>query len=165
MKALFVIDMQEITVGKNHADYFQYHDNLVPNVNQVIDENINNIVVYIRNVMKNNFINKFAPFHAYEGSSEVELIPELHIVSDHIFNKFSGDAFSNRQLIDFLNENKVDKIEIVGLDGGGCVSMTALGALKNGYDVIINTNAIGTMMTKKRDLYFKKLKKLGAKFV
>lgn len=165
MKALLVIDMQEVTVGKSHAKYFQYEDTLVPMVNQVIDENKENTVIYIRNIMKKNLINKFAPFQAYEGSKEIELIPELHIVSDHIFDKFTGDAFSNKQLIEFLKENKINKVELIGVDGGGCVSLTALGALQNGYEVVVNTKAIGTMMKQKRDNYFKKLEKLGAEFV
>ena len=165
MKAVLVIDMQEVTVGKNHAKFFQYNDTLVPAVNQVIDENSNNVIVYIRNIMKNNILNKFAPFQAYEGSKEIELIPELHMVSDHIFDKFTGDAFSNKQLNEFLRSNKIDEVEVVGVDGGGCVSLTALGALQNGYEVIVNTKAIGTMMKKKRDTYFSKLEKLGAEFV
>ena len=165
MKALLVIDMQEITVGKRHAKYFQYDDNLVSMVNQVIDENKNNVVVYVRNIMKKNLINKFAPFQAYEGSKEIELIPELHMVSNHIFDKFTGDAFSNKQLIEFLKKNKIDKVEVIGVDGGGCVSLTAMGAIKNGFKVLVNTKAIGTMMEKKRDTYFKKLQKSGAEFI
>ena len=165
MKALLVIDMQEVTVGKNHAKFFQYDDTLVPAVNQVIDENKDNVVVYIRNIMKNNMLNKFAPFQAYEGSKEIELIPELHMASDHVFDKFTGDAFSNKQLNEFLKSNKIDKVEVVGVDGGGCVSLTALGALQNGYEVVVNTKAIGTVMEKKRDTYFNRLKKSGAEFV
>lgn len=35
--------------------------------------------------MKKNLINKFAPFHAYEGTEDVDFAKELHIVSDNIF--------------------------------------------------------------------------------
>lgn len=165
MKALLVIDMQEVTVGKNHAKFFQYDNALLPTVNQVIEENKDGTVVYIRNIMKRNLFNKFAPFQAYEGSKEIELVPELHMVSDHIFNKFKSDAFSNKQLLEFLKVNKINKVEVIGVDGGGCVSLTALGALQNGYEVIVNTKAIGTVMKTKRDFYFKKLETLGAEFI
>lgn len=164
-KALLVIDMQEVTVGKNHAKYFQYETDLMSTVNQVIDENKDNLVVYIRNIMKTNLINKFAPFQAYEGSKEVELVPELHIISDDIFDKYTGDAFSNQLLVEFLKTNKVNKVEVIGVDGGGCVALTALGAIKNGFEVVVNTKAIGTMMEKKKEGYFKKLKQLGAEFM
>lgn len=160
-KALIVVDMQEVCVGKCHAECFQYPDNLLPTVNQIIDENTENIVIYIRNIMKKNTINKFAPFQAYEGSKEVELVEGLHVVSGHIFDKYTGDAFSNKELPEFLEKNGVKEVEIIGVDGGGCVPMTALGAVKNGYKVTINTKGMGTTFTKKQDSFFKKCKKKG----
>lgn len=163
-KALLVIDVQEVCVGRDHAEFFKYDANLLTSVNQIIDENKENIVVYIRNVMKRNLVNKFAPFHAYENSKEIELVKGVHIVSDIIFDKFTGDAFSNKQLSEFLNANKVDEVEVIGVDGGACVALTALGALRNGYKVVVNEKGIGTMFDKKKEFYFHKLKKLGATF-
>ena len=64
-----------------------------------------------------------------------------------------------------MKTNHIDTIEIIGLDGGGCVSLTAFGALKNGYRVILNTSAIGTMFNTKKEKYYEKLKKLGAEFL
>ena len=163
--ALIVIDMQEVTVGENHAEYFKYDSGLLAAVNRVIDDNRDNTVVYIRNIMKKNLINKFAPFQAYEGSREAELAAGLHIVSDNIFDKYTGDAFSNKAFADFLKANGITEVEVVGVDGGGCVALTALGAIKNGYNVIVNTKAIGTVMERKKNVYFEKMKKSGAKFI
>lgn len=163
-RALFVIDMQEVTVGKDHAKMFDYDGGLLAAVNRVIDENRGSTVVYIRNLMKRNLINKLAPVHVYEGSKEAEFAEGLRIVSDNVFDKFTGDAFSNRELCDFLKANGVTEIEVIGVDGGGCVALTALGAVKNGYSVTLNTKAIGTVMERKKDTYFEKLKKLGAEF-
>ena len=164
-KALLVIDMQEITIGKNHADYFKYDASLLSAVNEVIDSNSDNIVVYIRNIMKRNLLNKFAPFQAYDGSKEIELAEGLHIVSENVFDKFTGNGFSNKKLDEFLKSKEVDAVEVIGVDGGGCVSLTALGAVQNGYSVIVNTQAIGTMFEKKKNSYFEKLKKSGAEFI
>ena len=160
-KTLLVVDMQEVCVGKHHAECFQYPDTLLPAVNQIIDENKENLVIYIRNIMKKNTINKFAPFQAYEGSKEVELVEGLHLVSDHIFDKYTGDAFSNKELEEFLKKHNVEQIEIIGVDGGGCVPLTAFGAVKNGFKVVVNTKGIGTMFTKKHDSFFRKLEKKG----
>lgn len=165
-KALLVIDMQNICVGENHAAYFKY-DNvaLIETVNKAIDANKGNVVIYIKNIMKKNFINKFAPFHAYEGTEEVELADNLQIVSENVFTKYEGNAFSNPALNEFLKKSDIECVEIVGVDGGGCVALTALGAIKEGYKVIVNENAIGTMFIKNRDKYFKQLKDVGAEFV
>lgn len=50
----------------------------------------------------------------------------------------------------------------IGVDGGGCVSLTALGAIDNGYKVMLNTTCIGTVFEKQRDKYYKKLQDKGA---
>lgn len=163
-RALFVIDMQEVTVGKDRAKLFDYDSGLLAAVNRVIDESRDSTVVYIRNLMKKNLINKLAPVHVYEGSREAELAAGLHIVSENVFDKYTGDAFSNKELCGFLKENDITEVEVIGVDGGGCVSLTALGAIKNGYSVTLNTKAIGTVMERKKDTYFEKLKKLGAGF-
>ncbi len=165
-KAVLVIDMQNVCVGKNRSSYFKYDtDNLLKAVNDVIEYNKDGLIVYIKNIMKRNFINKFAPFEAYAGTEAVELVDNLKIVSNNVFDKYTGDAFSNPELHKFFSDEKVDVVEIVGVDGGGCVSLTAIGALKNGYKVIMNTKAIGTTFEKNRDKYFKKLEKLGAEFI
>lgn len=166
MKALLVIDMQNVCVGENHAETFQYdNQQLISSVNKAIEENEGNIIIYIRNIMKKSFINKFAPFQAYEGTEEVKLVESLNVVSDFIFDKYTGDAFSNKKLNEFLKSNNVDTVEVVGVDGGGCVSLTALGAVKNGYKVIVNTKAIGTVFEKNKEKCFKKLKAQGATFI
>lgn len=165
-KAVLVIDMQNVCVGKNHSSYFKYDtDNLVKAVNGVIEDNKNSLVIYIKNIMKRNFINKFVPFEAYADTEAVELVDNLKIVSDYVFEKYTGDAFSNPALHKLLTDEKVDVVEIVGVDGGGCVSLTAMGAVKNGYKVIMNTKAIGTTFEKNRDKYFKKLEKQGVEFI
>ena len=165
-KALLVIDMQNVCVGEKHATYFKYdNDVLIQAVNKVIDENRDNLVIYIKNVMKKNLINKLAPFQAYEGSEEVELVSNLCIASNYVFTKYEGNAFSNPKLNDFLKEHNIECVEVVGVDGGGCVALTALGAIKEGYSVIVNESAIGTMFNKNKEKYFKKLREANAKFI
>lgn len=164
-KALLVIDMQNVCIGDKHAAYFKYDTDLINKVNDVIDANQSNTVVYIRNIMKKTLLNKLAPFQAYEGTKEAELTGELHIVSDNIFTKYGGNAFSNPGLNTFLKEHRIECVEVIGVDGGGCVALTALGAVKEGYKVTVNETAVGTMFEKNRDKYYKKLKEAGAEFI
>ena len=164
-KVLLVVDMQEVCIGENHAKIFQYEEDLIDRVNEVIGCNENNMVIYIRNVMKRNVINKFAPFKAYAGSKEIELVRGLRIVSDLCFDKYEVDAFSNAELVKFCEDNQVEEIEIIGVDGGGCVALSALGACKLGYKVIVNTRAIGTMFTGKEKKFHERLKKMGAEIL
>ena len=66
----------------------------------------------------------------------------------------------------FLKEKDIDAVEVVGIDGGACVPMTALGAIENGYKVIVNSKGIGTfkLRVKQKNKLEKKLKELGAEF-
>ncbi|MDP4093099.1 MAG: isochorismatase family cysteine hydrolase [Bacillota bacterium] len=165
-KAVFVIDMQNICVGNNHHKFFKYdNEKLITSVNAVISKNEGNAIIYIKSIMKDNFINKLAPFKAYDGTENVELVESMKVVSDYVFKKYSGNAFTNPELKNKLDELNINEVEIVGVDGGGCIALTALGAIKAGYRVILNTNAIGTMFYKKADKYNKKLMKLGAEFL
>ena len=165
-KALLVIDMRNVCVGENHATYFKYDNEiLIRTVNEVIDANKGNLVIYIKNVMKKNLINKLAPFQGYEGTEEVELVSNLHVTSNYVFTKYKGNAFTNHKLNDLLKEHNIECVEVVGVDGGGCVALTALGAIKEGYSVIVNESAIGTMFNKNKEKYFKKLREADAKFI
>lgn len=163
MKALLVIDMQECTVEKNHAKMFKYEPDIISRVNSVIEQN--EFVVYIRNLMKNNFINRLAPVKCFDGSPEAELAAGLKIVSENVFDKYAGNAFSNEELGAFLKKNGVREVELVGVDGGGCVALTAIGAANLGLKVTLNTAAIGTVFESKRKNYYKTLRELGAEFI
>lgn len=148
-KALLVIDMQNVCVGEKHAKFFKYNnETLIQEVNKVIDANENGLVVYIKNVMQKNLLNKFAPFQAYEGTEDVEFVHNLHIISNNVFTKYKGNAFTNSALNEFLKKHNIEYVEVIGVDGGGCVALTALGAIKEGYKVIVNEAAVGTMFDK-----------------
>lgn len=163
-KALLVIDMQEATVG-TYAKFLKYDSDLLNRVNNVIDKTNASLVIYIKHLMKKNLINMLAPAKFFEGTAAVEWVNGLKIVSLYCFTKYEGNAFSNTELTNFLKGNDVDTIELVGVDGGACVALTAMGACKNGFKVVLNTSAIGTVFNSKRDRYFNKLKRLGAEFI
>lgn len=137
--------MQEATVGENHAKIFDYSSDLLKKVNEVIAGTDANTVVYIRNLMKKTLLNKLAPVKCFDGTPEAELVKGLSVINNNIFDKYEGDAFSNAKLNSFLQGNNITEIEVIGVDGGGCVSRTAIGALKAGYKVILNTSVIGTI--------------------
>ncbi len=165
-KAVLVIDMQNIYVGDSHARFFKYNNKeLIAAVNKVIKDNEGNSICYILNIMKDNLINRLIPFKTFEGSENAKLVNAIEVVSELFFKKHKGDAFSNPKLKEKLDELNIDEVEVIGIDGGGCVALTALGAIKAKYKVTINTNAIGTMFSKRASKYNDKLNKLGAKFI
>lgn len=164
-KGLLVIDMQNVCVGKNHSTYFKYDlERLISSVNKRIVDYDKSKVIYIVNIMKNNLINKLAPFKSYDGTENAELANELVVVSNNIFKKYTGNAFENKELNSYLKVMGIDEVEVIGVDGGACVARTALGAIENGYKVNLNTECIGIMFKKKADKFNKRLKSMGATF-
>ena len=163
MRLLLVMDMQEITVGDQHAAMFSYDEQLLSRVNDRIMEYEPENVVYIRNLMKRTFMNKLAPVQVYEGTKEAELAEKLKVVSDHIFDKYKGNAFTNQEVVDFVKAKSPEEIEIVGVDGGGCVALTAIGAAEKGYRVSINESCVGTIMEKQKSKLHGKMEQLGVR--
>ncbi len=103
-KALFVIDMQEATVGENHAPMFHYDENIVSSVNGIIESTDADCIVYIRNLMKNNFLNKLAPVKCFDGTEASKLVEGLTVIGDNIYSKYEGNAFSNKDLCSLLEK-------------------------------------------------------------
>lgn len=164
MKLLLVMDMQEITVGNNHADIFAYHQNLLQRVNERIAEFPPDNVIYIRNLMKRNWLNRLAPVQVYDETPEAELATGLKVVSEHIFDKYEGNAFSNHELLQYINALSPEEIEVIGVDGGGCVANTAIGAAAKGYKVSVNEKCVGTVMIKREQKLRKKMLRMGIVF-
>ncbi|NFO75570.1 cysteine hydrolase, partial [Clostridium botulinum] len=161
-KALLVIDMQNFCVGKNQAALFKYKNlELIKNVNMIISEYEPQNVYYIVNIMEDNLSNKCAPFKAFAGSYEADIVSDLSVVNNKIFKKYESNAFSNKKLIEELMNSNIIEVEIVGVDGGGCVALTAFAALELGFKVIMNTRGIGTTFNDKADKYNKQLKEQG----
>ena len=82
---------------------------------------------------------------------------------------FETEELMAQKFSEFLEKKIVNKkidyiTELVGVDGGGCVALTALGAIECGYKVTLIEDAIGTMLVKKKLKYNNKLRALGATF-
>lgn len=164
-KALLVIDMQNKYVGENHTRWCCYDNELlINNINGKIEMYDSENVIYIVNVTKKNFINMFSPMKAYEGSKDFEIVDGLSVVNCNIIKKYKGDAFSNPHLDKMLKEQEIDELELVGVDGSGCVALTAFGAIEAGYKVSIFTKAVGTTFKKRANKLNMKLSEQGVAF-
>ena len=149
-KALLVIDMQEILVGKNHAKLFTYDTEvLLRNVNRRISEYPPQNVYYIRKIMKKNLLNRLSPVQAFDGTPEADLAGDLKVVSGKNFTKYGGDAFENPTLTEDLRAAGISHVDIVGVDGCGCVPLTAEGAVREGLTAHILSDAVATMSPKR----------------
>ena len=129
--ALVVIDMQNDYLYEKRKPRFTYDtDKLVGDVNALIHEYRDKgcEVIYIRHIIQNLPTNRLLFGYSIAGTEGAELYSGLDIVSEHIFDKLVGDALSNRQLRELIQQKGIDTLHLCGLDECGCVTSTALGA-------------------------------------
>ena len=163
-KALFVIDLQEDFIGeqRNKKRFCYKNDKkLIESTNQEIEKNDKegNSIIYIKQMYPMNFF-----FTKVMKLSNTDLVKGLKIGSNHIFTKSKPSAFSNPDLVQFLQEQEVNTILITGIDEGGCVSATAWEANKLGFKVEVLVECVDTVFDRKVLRYRKKLKAAGVEY-
>lgn len=169
-KALLVIDAQEDFIGEQrNKKKFNYEDTeeLVKNINDKISiyKKNKDEVIYIANVLPNNFFyKKFFPY-GIAGSKGAKIDKRIKIVSENYFEKHVGNAFKNNNLVKFIKENQIGTVELIGVDGIGCVFKTAKGARKIGLKVTILSDSVGTVNPEKFTKLSTNLKALGVYYV
>ena len=167
--ALIVIDMQNDYLYEKRKPRFTYDtDKLVGDVNALIHEYRDKgcEVIYIRHIIQNLPTNRLLFGYSIAGTEGAELYSGLNIVSEHIFDKLVGDALSNRQLRELIQQKGIDTLHLCGLDECGCVTSTALGAAKRGIKAeILRKGTVSVLPEKKIAKAHEKLQKAGVKFI
>ncbi len=151
--ALLVIDMQNDYLWPARKPRFAYDtEALVASVNALIRRYAGQgcRVVYIRHIIQNLPTNRLLFGFSLAGTEGAELYSGLEIISDIRFDKHFGDALTNAALREWLEKNGVERLHLCGLDQYGCVTATALGAKKRGYEVAILKGGTATVMPAKR---------------
>ena len=107
--ALVVIDLQN-DITKNYRE-------IIENVNEAIDWAVRKDlwVVYIQH---NNLSAGTRTFKS--GTRGAELVPELNVVSDHIFTKTKSNALTSEAFAAFLQEHGISKFYLAGADAAAC---------------------------------------------
>lgn len=142
-KALLVLDLQEGYEGNNPR---QPATSPAPGtifftVNRIIEwaESKGIEVVYVRQVFSNNF---FVRMHGGRRLNRVIVDRRIKKINDNDFAKNRTDAFSNRQLEQFMIDNCVNELIITGVDAAYCVLYTAVGGINRGYKVTVVRDAV-----------------------
>lgn len=144
-RALLVVDVQEEYIER-------YEDGLLKRINQRIEKAVvdREIIIYIENIKILRHQEKKSPFA--DG---------LYIASSHIFSKKKSSAFTNIELVNFLRENGITNLEIVGADGNYCVFSTAKDGKKYVPNVIINCACVGIQNCQRFEKTKETLNELG----
>ncbi|MBQ9009968.1 MAG: cysteine hydrolase [Clostridia bacterium] len=137
-KALVVIDIQN--------DITRHAREIMDNLNAAIDWAVTRgmAVVYIRHNNLSEGTRTFKP-----GSRGEELMPELKVVSDHIYVKTKANALTSEAFAGFIRNNGIDEFYIIGADATGCVKSTCFNMTKAGYTVYVISDCVTSYDLKK----------------
>lgn len=167
--ALIVIDMQNDYLYEKRKPKFCYNTKkLTASVNNIIhrykDDGCD--VIYIRHLIQNLPTNRLLFGFSIAGTEGAELYSGLDIVSDYCFDKYVGDALSNKKLRELIKEKGYSELHLCGLDECGCVASTALGAAKRGIKASVVREGTASVFTpEKISKTHGKFKAAGIKFI
>lgn len=124
------------------------YKDIIDNVNKAIDWAVNNDihVVYIKHENLSAGTRTFKP-----NTPGAELVPDLNIVSDHIFTKSKGNALTSEAFADFIRKNEIGEFYITGADAVACVKSTCYNLCKDNYAVNVLSDCITSYDKKKID--------------
>ena len=136
--ALVVIDLQN-DITKNYRE-------IIGKVNEAIDWAAQRElwVIYIQHNNLSAGIRTFKP-----GTRGAELVPELKIVSDHIFTKAKSNALTSEAFAAFIRENGITDFYLAGADAAACIKSTCFNMAKGGYGVHVLSDCITSYDKKK----------------
>ena len=136
--ALVVIDLQN--------DITKHYREIIENVNAAISWAIQKElwIIYIQHNNLSAGTQTFKP-----GTRGAELVPELKIVSDHIFTKSKSNALTSETFAAFIRENGITDFYLAGADAAACIKSTCFNMAKGGYGVHVLSDCITSYDKKK----------------
>ena len=136
--ALVVIDLQN-DITKNYRE-------IIEKVNEAIDWAVQKElwVVYFQHNNLSAGTRTFKP-----GTHGAELVPELNVVSGHVFTKSKSSALTSEAFTAFIKENGITEFYIAGADAAACIKSTCFNMWKSGYTVHVLSDCITSYDKKK----------------
>ena len=136
--ALVVIDLQN-DITKNYRE-------IIENGNRAIDWAVQKElwVIYIQHNNLSAGTRTFKP-----GTHGAEFVPELKIVSDHIFTKSKSSALTSEAFTAFIQEHGITEFYVAGADAAACIKSTCFNMAKSGYTVHVLSDCITSYDKKK----------------
>ena len=133
-----VIDLQN-DITKNYRE-------IIGKVNEAIDRAIQKElhIVYIQH---NNLSEGTRTFKA--GTRGAEFVPELKVVTEHIFTKTKSNALTSEEFTAFIREKGIAEFYLVGADAAACIKSTCFNMAKGGYTVYVLSDCITSYDKKK----------------
>jgi len=137
-KALVIIDIQN--------DITKHYKDIVAGINTAIVR-AQAQGMYIVYIQHNNITDGTRTFKP--GTRGAELVPELQVVSEHIFVKTKANALTSEPFAAFIAEKGIDEFYITGADATACVKSTCFNMTKAGCTLHVLSDCVTSYDLKK----------------
>ena len=137
-KALVVIDIQN--------DITKHYRDIIDRLNTAIEWAAGSGMEIVC-IQHNNLSASSRTFKP--GTKGAALVPELKIVSDHIFIKTKANALTSEAFSEFIRSKDIREFYITGADATGCVKSTCFNMTKAGYAVHVISDCVTSYDLKK----------------
>lgn len=170
-KALLLIDFQRdflssngrMPVAENQMQDVIAAANRAVTAAQALGE----LVIAIGNEFpRSSFVaNFFRHNAALAGSSGAQWDERLPAAGAKYFPKWRGSAFCNPRLEPFLRQHEIRELTLAGLFAKGCVTATAKGALKCGFQVSVLADAVADSSDRTRAAALRRMAMQGISII
>ena len=137
-KALVVIDIQN-DITKHYRDII---DRLNASIEWAAESGME--IVYIQHNNLSAGTRTFKP-----DTKGAELVPELRIVSDHIFVKTKANALTSEAFSEFIRSKNIREFYMTGADATACVKSSCYNLVRAGYTVHVIADCVTSYDLKK----------------
>lgn len=153
-KSLVVIDIQN-DITKNYKEII---DNINRSIGWAVEQKLH--VVYIRHYNLSEGTRTFKP-----GTRGSELVSDMKLVSENIFEKSKGNALTSDGFAEFIRQNGINEFYITGADAIACVKSTVYNMCKENYKVTVISDCITSYDKRKIDEMLHYYEKNGSNII
>lgn len=163
-KFIIVLDVQEYHTNCSLSD--PSNQKVIDSINYVINKSDRNNVIYIKRIHKLLIISLSFPFiYVSLDTSAMRLDKRLNLVNENIFTREKANAFTLEELNDFLKQNNVKEIVMIGFLAEEFLYQSVIRGKELGYDMYVISEAIIGKSQKSKDKVIKNLTEEGIKML
>jgi nicotinamidase-related amidase len=135
---------------------------VIDNINSVIEKFDSDKIIYVYSVHKALYITKRGP---KAGIDSVGMIKDerLNVINNNIITKEEVNAFDDKDLIKFIEKNKIKEIVVIGFMADYYIKESLLGGKKLDYDMYFVPEAIMGKSERNKEKILNKMMKKGIK--
>ncbi len=159
-KFVLVIDVQKYYTEK-YPDNSSMQESIF-SINRIIENLDTNNVIYFQGIHRLlNLSFSIPPIYVSVDTTAMYFDSRLNLVNEHILTKSEPNAFSIKELNDFLKQNNATEIVIIGFMAEYCVYESLIGGKELGYEMYVIPEALAAKSEKSKQKVLMKLKKKG----